>query len=158
MSESTTSSELYFEDLRVGHRYTSPRYPVSEAQILAFAREFDPQPLHLDPVAARASALGGLSASGWHTAAITMRLTADGPLQLAGGTVGLGAELRWHKPTRPGDVLHLESEIIELRLSRSRPDRGVVRVRIETFTEAGVLVQTLIATLLVPTRPTQAKG
>ena len=87
-----------------------------------------------------------------------MRLTADGPLHLAGGTVGLGAELRWHKPTRPGDVLHLESEIVELRLSRSNPERGVVRVRMETLTEAGVLLQTLTATLLVPTRATQAKG
>jgi acyl dehydratase len=158
MTETAPAPGLYFEDLRVGHRYTSGRYSVSEAQILAFAREFDPQPLHLDPVAARESTLGGLSASGWHTAAITMRLTADGPLQLAGGTVGLGAELRWHKPTRPGDVLHLESEIVELRLSRSNPDRGVVRVRMETRTEAGVLLQTLVATLLVPTRPTQAKG
>jgi acyl dehydratase len=153
MSESAATPGLYFEDLRVGQRYTSGRYCVSEAQITAFAREFDPQPLHLDPVAARSSALGGLSASGWHTAAITMRLTADGPLKLAGGTVGLGAEVRWLEPTRPGDVLHLVSEIVELRLSRSRPDRGIVRVHIETLTEAGVLVQTIIATLLVPTRP-----
>ena len=158
MTESATSPGLYFEDLRVGHRYTSGRYAVSEAQILAFAREFDPQPLHTDPVAARDSVLGGLSASGWHTAAITMRLTADGPLQLAGGTVVLGAELRWHKPTRPGDVLHLESEIVELRVSRSNPERGIVRVRMETLTEAGELLQTLTATLLVPTRATQAKG
>jgi len=144
---------LYFDELRLGERFTTDTYAVSEAQITAFAAEFDPQPFHIDDAAARASAFGGLIASGWHTAAISMRLIVDGPLQFAGGVVGLGAEVSWPIPTRPGDVLRVVSEILELRPSRSRPDRGVVTVRNETLNQRGEVVQMLVAKLLVPNRP-----
>jgi len=145
-------ARFYFDDLRVGDRFTTGSYTVSESQIKAFAAEFDPQPFHLDAEAARHSPFGGLVASGWHTAAISMRLTVEGPLQFAGGVVGLGAELTWPLPMRPGDVLHVVSEIVELRASRSRADRGIVTVRSETLTQRGDIVQTLVAKLLVPAR------
>jgi len=146
-------ASFYFDDLRVGDRFTSGTYAVSEPQIKLFAAEFDPQPFHLDEEAARNSPFGGLVASGWHTAAISMRLIVEGPLQFAGGVVGLGAEVSWPVPTRPGDVLQVVSEIVELRPSRSRPDRGIVTVRSETRSQRGEIVQQLIAKLLLPTRP-----
>ena len=130
----------------------SGEYHLSAEQIRAFATEFDPQPFHLDETAARASVLGGLSASGWHTAAITMRLIVDSGFKLAAGVVGLGGEIRWPQPTRPGDILHVDSEVIELIPSRSRPDRGVVKIRNETINQRNETVQVLIATLLVPRR------
>src|SRR6478736_9912583 len=102
--------------------------------IEAFAAEYDPQPFHLDEGAARASYFGGLVASGWHTAALTMKLLVGGDLKIVGGLIGLGAEeLRWPRPVRPGDVLRVESEVLELRPSRSRPDRGIVRMRNTAF-------------------------
>jgi acyl dehydratase len=143
---------LYLEDLRVGQRFTSGSHAVDEDQIKAFATQFDPQPFHLDDPAARASLFGGLAASGWHTAAITMRLLVEGGLPLSGGIVGGGGEIGWPKPTRPGDVLQVESEVVEIRPSRSRPDRGMVIVRSETRTQRGEIVQTLVARLVVPRR------
>jgi acyl dehydratase len=151
-NEPGDAGRLYFDDLAVGLRSRTGEYPVSAAQIKAFAREFDPQPFHLDEAAARASVLGGLAASGWHTAAITMRLIVDSDFKLAAGVVGLGAEVNWPHPTRAGDVLHVESEVIELTPSRSRPDRGVVKIRNETLNERNEVVQVLIAKLLVPRR------
>jgi acyl dehydratase len=144
---------LYLEDLRVGKRFTSDTHAVDESQIRAFATEFDPQPFHLDDKAARASLFAGLAASGWHTAAITMRLLVSGGLPLAGGIVGAGGEINWPKPTRPGDVLRVESEILEIRPSRSRPDRGMVTVRSDTRNQQDEVVQTLVARLVVPCRP-----
>jgi acyl dehydratase len=126
---------------------------VDAAEVEAFARRYDPQPFHLDAAAARESVFGALTASGWHTAAITMRLQVDGGLPVAGGIVGVGAELSWPSPVRPGDVLHVETEVLEVRPSRSRPDRGVVSVLSETRTDDGRVVQTLQATLVVPRRP-----
>jgi acyl dehydratase len=143
---------LYLEDLRVGQRFTSGSHAVDEAQIRAFARQFDPQPFHLDDGAARASLFGGLAASGWHTAAITMRLLVEGGLPLAGGIVGAGGEISWPQPTRPGDVLRVDSEVVEIRPSRSRPDRGTVIVRSDTRNQQGEIVQTLVARLVVPRR------
>jgi acyl dehydratase len=143
---------LYFDELRIGQRSRSGEYHVSAEQIRAFATQFDPQPFHLDETAAQASVLGGLSASGWHTAAITMRLIVDSEFQLAAGVVGLGGEIKWPQPTRPGDILHVESEVIELIPSRSRPDRGIVKIRNETVNQRNETVQVLIATLLVPRR------
>lgn len=145
--------ELYLEDLRVGQHFTSRTYPLDEAEIVAFASRFDPQPFHLDPAAARESLFGGLVASGWHTAAITMRLLATGPVRIAGGTIGAGGEIAWPSPTRPGDVLQVESEVAEVRPSRSRPDRGIVTLRSETRNQRGDVVQTLTARLIVPRRP-----
>jgi acyl dehydratase len=144
---------LFLEDLEAGRRFLSGTHTVDAAELEAFARRFDPQPFHLDEAAARESVFGGLVASGWHTAAISMRLQVDGGLPIAGGIVGVGGEISWPSPVRPGDVLHVESEILEVRPSRSRPDRGVVRVLSETYAQDGRVVQTFRATLMVPRRP-----
>jgi len=145
--------ERYLEDLHVGDRFNSGPYEVTEAGIINFAGDFDPQPFHLDPEGAQQSIFEGLVASGWHTAAITMRLLVTGGLNLAGGAVGLGAdELRWPRPVRPGDVLRLELEILEVRPSRSKPDRGTVRLRYVTRNQRNETVMTLMATVLVPKR------
>jgi acyl dehydratase len=143
---------LYLEDLEVGRRFTSATHVVDEAQIKAYAAQFDPQPFHLDDAAARGTLFGGLAASGWHTASITMRLMVESGLPLAGGIIGAGGEINWPKPTRPGDTLHVVSEIEEVTPSRSRPDRGTVRVRSETRNQRGEVVQVLIAKLIVPRR------
>jgi acyl dehydratase len=121
-------------------------------EIKAFARQFDPQPFHLDEEAAKRTFFGGLAASGWHTAAITMRLQVESGLPIAGGMIGIGGEMSWPKPTRPGDILRVVSEILEVTPSRSRPDRGTVRVRSETRNQRDEVVQILDARLLVPRR------
>jgi acyl dehydratase len=144
---------LYLEDLRVGQRFTSGLYHMDETRMKAFAREFDPQPFHLDDTAGQESVFRGLAASGWHTAAATMRLLVTGELRLAGGIIGLGGELAWSKPTRPGDTLRVESEILEIVPSRSKPNRGVVIVRSVTLNQNGDQVQVLTAKLLVFRRP-----
>ena len=143
---------LYLDDLHVGQRFTSGTRAIDAAQIKAYAREFDPQPFHLDEEAAKASLFGGLAASGWHTMAITMRLMVEGGLPLAGGIIGAGGEINWPKPTRPGDVLHVVSEVEEITPSRSRADRGMVRVRSETRNQHDEVVQMLVAKLVVPRR------
>jgi len=144
---------FHLEDLRVGLRFSSGTHALDEAQIKSFARQFDPQPFHLDEDEARDTLFAGLAASGWHTAAITMRLMVDGGAPLAGGIIGAGGEINWPKPTRPGDILHVESEIVEITPSRSRPDRGMVTVRSETLNQRGEIVQVLTAKLIVPRRP-----
>lgn len=143
---------LHLEDLHVGQRFTSGTHALDAGQITAFAAQFDPQPFHLDDQAARSTLFGGLVASGWHTAAITMRLLADGGLPLAGGIIGAGGEITWPRPARPGDVLRVESEVLEIRPSRSRPDRGMVTTRSDTRNQRGEIVQTLLARLVVPRR------
>jgi acyl dehydratase len=144
---------LYLDDLHVGQRFTSASHTLDEAQIKAFAAQFDPQPFHLDNDAAKATMFGGLAASGWHTAAITMRLLVQSGLPIAGGIIGSGGEINWPKPTRPGDTLTVVSEIEEVTPSRSRPDRGTIRVRSETRNQHGDVVQTLRPRLVVPRRP-----
>ena len=144
---------LYLDDIRVGQRFSSASHAMDEAQIKAFAAQFDPQPFHLDEQAARNSLFGGLVASGWHTAAITMRLMVRGGTPIAGGLVGAGAEISWPQPTQPGDILQVESEVVDVRQSRSRPDRGMVSIRSETHNQRGEIVQVLTAKLLVPKRP-----
>src|SRR5205809_3247003 len=130
-------SERYFEDLKAGDRFKSETYAVSEEQLISFAREFDPQPFHLDATVARETIFQGLVASGWHTAAITMRLFVQ-TLNFAEGAVGLGVdELRWPNPVRPGDALRVETEIVDLRPSKSKPDRGIVRIRNVTTNQHG---------------------
>jgi acyl dehydratase len=148
----TADARLYLEDLKVGQRFTSRSHRLDESQIKAFAREFDPQPFHLDDEAAKLTLFAGLAASGWHTAAITMRLMAEGGLPLAGGVIGAGGEISWPKPTRPGDILTVTSEIEEIVPSRSRPDRGTARVRSETRNQRDNVVQVLVARLIVPRR------
>ncbi|WP_341704773.1 MaoC family dehydratase [Ferrovibrio sp.] len=145
-------NKLYFEDLRVGQRFVSPPHTVDEAQIRTFACEFDPQPFHLDPDAARQTLFGGLAASGWHTAALTMKLLVQAA-PIAGGILGSGGELAWPQPTRPGDVLHVEAEITGVIPSRSRPDRGSALMRIETRNHRDEILQTFDVRIVVPVRP-----
>ncbi len=140
---------LYLEDLAVGQRFTSATHAIDEAQIKAFARTFDPQPFHLDEETAKDSLFGELVASGWHTAAITMRLLAEGGLPIANGVIGAGGEITWPRPTRPGDVLKVTSEIEEITPSRSRPDRGIVKVRCETRNQREETAQVLKCRLVV---------
>lgn len=148
---------LWLEDLTVGLRFASGTVAVTAQAIKAFANAYDPQPFHTDEAAAGASFFGGLVASGWHTAALTMRLLVDGT-PIAGGLVGAGTDgLGWPRPVRPGDVLRLESEILEVRPSRSRPEVGLARLRILTLNQAGETVQVLVARLVVPRRPAVAE-
>ncbi|MFM0162293.1 MaoC family dehydratase [Paraburkholderia sediminicola] len=148
-----TQETLYFDDLKVGDTFTTGSHEVSAADIKRFATEFDPQPFHLDDEAARGTMFGGLAASGWHTAAITMRLLVSSGPKLANGVLGAGAEIEWKMPTRPGDVLHVESEVAELIPSRSRTDRGMLVLRSRTINQHGDVVQSLSAKLIVARRP-----
>jgi acyl dehydratase len=146
-------SPRYLDDLYVGQRFMSGTRQIDAAQIQAFAREFDPQPFHLDPQAAKGTIFQGLVASGWHTASITMRLLVESGLSIAGGLVGAGAEISWPKPTRPDSILHVETEIVDLKSSRSRPDRGIATIRCETRNQLGEIVQVLTAKLMIPRNP-----
>ena len=145
--------QLYLDDLHVGQRFTSGSYLLEAARIKEFAAEFDLQPFHLDQVAAEASVFRGLAASGWHTAAVAMRLLVDGGLPFANGIIGLGGDIAWPKPTRPGDTLQVESEIIEITPSRSKPQQGIVTVRSTMFNQDRQAVYLLTAKLLVLRRP-----
>ena len=145
----------YFEDLQVGRRFASAPRVVDAAAIKSFAAEFDPQSFHLDEDQARHSVFAGLAASGWHTAALSMRLCLASDFRPAGGILGTGGELIWSKPVRPGDALRVEIEVIETRPSRSRPEQGVVKVRITTLNQHGETVQTFSPTLLVDRRLNQ---
>jgi acyl dehydratase len=152
MDKSGSPGRLYLDDLHVGQRFTSATYAIDEAQIKTFAAQFDPQPFHMDEEAAERTFFKGLAASGWHTAAITMRLNVESGPPLAGGIVGAGGELSWPAPTRPGDVLHVESEVLEITPSRSRPDRGTIVLLSRTMNQGGEVVQILKARLVVPRR------
>jgi acyl dehydratase len=152
MTDTDKRARLYLDDLQVGQTFTSGTRSIDAAQIKDFARQFDPQPFHLDEEAAKGTLFGGLAASGWHTMALTMRLLVDGGLPLAGGIVGAGGEVNWPRPTRPGDSLTVFSTVAEVTPSRSRPDRGTVTVRSETRNQNGDAVQVLTARLIVPRR------
>jgi acyl dehydratase len=143
---------LYLDDLHVGQRFASGTYLMEAARIKEFAAEFDPQPFHLDETAAEASVFKGLAASGWHTAAVAMRLLVTGGLPFANGIVGLGGDIAWPRPTRPGDMLSVESEIVEITPSRSKPHQGIVTVRSTMFNQGREAVYVLTAKLLVPRR------
>ena len=148
------TAPLYFEDLAVGQTFGTGTVTVEAEMIEAFAIEFDPQPFHLDEDAARSSFFGGLVASGWHTAAMSMKLLVEGELKIVGGLIGLGVEeLRWPRPVRPGDVLRVESEVLGLRPSNSQPDRGIARVRNTTLNQDGQPVMIQVVTMIVPRRP-----
>ena len=147
-------SGLYLEDVSVGQRFNSEPYRVSETAIIEFARQFDPQPFHLNHAAADASVFGGLAASGWHTAAIAMRLLMTGPMQFVGGAVGLGVdELRWPTALRPNDTIQLETEILETRPSRSKQGFGIVRIRNVARNQNGAVVLSYVANAMVRRRP-----
>ena len=146
----------FLEDYAVGQTFRSGRLRIDKERIKTFGAEFDPQPFHLDEDAARDTIFRGLAASGWHTAAVTMRLLVESDLKPAGGIVGAGAdEFRWPRPVRPGDELHIESEVLEVRPSRSRPDQGLIKVRTTTFNQHDEAVQIIVANLVVRRRPTR---
>jgi acyl dehydratase len=157
--ESTTDSRpvFYLDDLRVGQRFETGTYLMDEARIKAFASEFDPQPFHLDEAAAKASVFRGLAASGWHTAAATMRMIVDGKFRLAGGSIGLGGEIAWPMPTRPGDTLRVHTEVVEIVPSKSKPNQAIVKIRNVTVNQKGEEVQVFTAKLMVFKRPATAE-
>jgi acyl dehydratase len=144
---------LYLEDLSIGDRFQSGEHALDAAQIKAFALQFDPQPFHTDEEAAKNTFFGGLAASGWHTAAITMKLLVESGTPLAEGVIGSGGELQWPKPTRPGDVLHVVSEVLDITPSRSKPGRAMVTMRCRTLNQRGEVVQYFTPKLLVHARP-----
>ena len=144
---------LYLDDLHLGQKFVSGTYQINEAQIKAFAREYDPQPFHLDNEAAKQTVFAGLAASGWHTAAIAMRLLATGGLPLANGVIGTGGDLQWPRPTRPGDTLHVESEILEIVPSRSKPNQAMVKVKSVTLNQNGEAVHMFTSKVVVFKRP-----
>jgi len=147
-------SILYLEDFTPGQRFSgNTRIRIEESRVKTFASEFDPQPFHLDEGTASASIFRGLAASGWHTAAVTMRLLVDSEFRPAGGIVGAGFdELRWPRPVRPGDELRVEGEVLEVRLSKSRPEQGLIKVRTNTLNQDGEIVQTSVGSLVVRSR------
>ena len=152
-------SHRYFEDFAVGDIHKPiGRVKVEKSDVIAFARQYDPQPFHLDDVAGGKSIFGRLVASGWHTAALTMRLVAASEYRATEGTIGLGFDnMRWPIPVVPGDELHIESEVLEVRPSKSRPDRGLIKIRTLTLNQDGQIVQELIANAMVPRRPPKDK-
>jgi len=151
--DATADGVYYLDDLRVGQQFTSGSHTIDADQITRFAAEFDPQPFHLDEEAARHSVFDGLAASGWHTASITMRLLVEGGAPIAGGIVGVGGEIKWLKPARPGDTLQVFSDVTAVTPSRSRPDRGIVTIACETRNQHGDAVQQFIGRIVVPRRP-----
>jgi acyl dehydratase len=148
-------SDRYFEDFAVGQAFKpSGRVKVTKDDIIAFAQKYDPQPFHLDEEAGRKSIFGRLVASGWHTAALTMSLVARNEYKAAGGTIGLGFDgMRWPRPVFPGDELRIETEVLETRPSKSRPDCGLIKMRTRTLNQNGEVVQELIGNAMVPRRP-----
>src|SRR6476469_115787 len=143
----------YLEDFAVGQTYGYPRLRVDEARAVDFAKEFDPQPFHLDDKAARGTIFGGLAASGWHTAAMTMRLLVETELKPAGGLVGAGLdECRWPRPVRPGDELRVECEVIEVRPSKSRPAQGLIKLRTTTLNQDDEAVLVYVVNMVVQRR------
>ena len=146
-------SELYLEDFTVGRRFTSTAHTLDAEQIKTFARQFDPQPFHLDEEAAKSTFFHGLAASGWHTAAITMSLLVKSGMPIAGGLIGAGGELTWPRPTRPGDTLTVESEVLAVTPSRSKPERGMITVRSITRNQNGEAVQDMTTRMLVWRKP-----
>lgn len=149
-----TRKFVYLDDLEVGQKFITGTYELNEEQIKQFAAQYDPQPFHLDAEAGSKSLFQGLVASGWHTAAVTMRLMVEGGIPIAGGLIGAGAEISWPRPTRPGSIVHVESEVMEIKQSKSRPERGIVTVRNETKDQNGEVVQVMTAKMIVSKRPT----
>jgi acyl dehydratase len=159
MAPASDRTPLYLEDLTAGTVCSDggETAPITVEAITRYAREFDPQPFHLDDGAARKTLFGGLAASGWHTASLTMQLLVHHGLPLAGGIVGGSVDdMKWPRPVRPGDRLHIESEVLEVRPSKSKPEQGLVKVRTTTFNQNNEPVQVFTGTLIVPRRPAAA--
>jgi acyl dehydratase len=144
---------LYLDDLQPGATFSSPEYLVTPEEIMEFAGRYDPQPFHTDPEAAKTTFFQGLAASGWHTAAITMRLLVDGGLPIAGGIIGAGGQLAWPSPLRPGSTVHVETTVLDVTPSKSKPDRGIASFRSRTLDQSGKEVQVTDMKLLVFRRP-----
>ena len=144
----------FFEDVEVGETTRFGRYEVTREEIIEYARQFDPQPFHLDEEAARASMFGGLIASGWHTGAMFIRMVCDGmvPTAATSGSMGFD-DLRWLKPVRPGDVLSVDSVVREKIESRSRPDRGTVKIESRVSNQRGEVVMSLVSLVIYLRRP-----
>jgi acyl dehydratase len=150
----TAQPPLYLEDFSPGQTFASASVAIDADAIKAYARLFDPQPFHLDEQAAEGTFFKGLAASGWHTVSVTMRLLVDGGLPIAGGIIGAGVdEIRWPRPTRPGDTLRLVTEVQEVRPSKSRPEQGLMKVRTTTFNQHDEPVQVMVSNLVVMRRP-----
>ncbi len=152
-AEAADRSPLYLDDLAVGQHFRAGPVTITTEDIVRFAHVFDPQPFHTDPEAAKSTLFKGLAASGWHTAALTMSMLADGNMPLAGGLIGAGAEIAWPRPVRPGDTLRLDSEILEITPSRSRPNQAMVKVRSTTTNQNGEPVQVMTSKMLAFKRP-----
>jgi acyl dehydratase len=148
MAEGATR-RLHLEDFEVGQSFQSQEMSIDAEAIKAFGALFDPQPFHLDERAAQGTFFGGLAASGWHTAALTMRMLVEGAAPVAGGVIGAGVELTWPSPVRPGDTLRVVSKVTAIRPSQSKPDRGIVTLRSETLNQRGEPVQVMSSRLLV---------
>lgn len=146
------STLLYLDDIQVGLRHVTRSYTLTAEEIVSYAKQYDPQPFHLDQRAAEKTLFGGLAASGWLTAGISMRLLVKSGTPIAGGLVGLGGEISWPRPTRPGDTLRVESEVLEVTPSRSKPDRGTITIRNETKNQRDEVVQLFVGKLIVPRR------
>jgi acyl dehydratase len=147
------SSKLFLDDLHVGQRFAAGPVSVTAAEIIAFARDFDPQPFHLDEEGAKTSLFEGLAASGWHTAGLTMRMLVAGGIPIATGVIGVGGEIAWPRPVRPGDTLRVETEVLAIAPSRSKPNQAIVTMRSTTTNQHGETVQVLTAKLIVFARP-----
>lgn len=144
----------FLDDLHAGDVFESPPRTITAAAIVAFARDFDPQPFHTDPVAAQTTFFGTLIGSGWHTAALTMRMLTETGMDIAHGLIGAGVDdLRWPRPLLPDDVIHVRVEVLDKRVSSTRPEIGIVRTRVLTLRGDGKPVQEMIAKLVVPVRP-----
>ncbi|MFH0301779.1 MaoC family dehydratase [Bradyrhizobium sp. 31Argb] len=150
---------LTFEDFKIGHFGTfGPRH-VTREEILAFAAEFDPQPMHLDEEAAKRSMLKGLSGSGWHLGSLTMRMLADGFIcrTASFGSPGVN-EMRWLSPLRPGDDLTLDVDVVEARVSRSRPSTGIVTFKCTVRNAAGVVLCEMESPIIIGRRAEAVAG
>lgn len=152
MPKDAPGETLYLEDLAVGTTFRSGEHRLDEEQIIAFATQFDPQPFHLDPVAAKDTFFQGLAASGWHTMGITMKLIVES-MPLSSGLIGAGGEVSWPSPTRPEDVLHVESTVLEVKPSRSKPGQALVTIESLTSNQSGELRQRFVARVLAFSRP-----
>lgn len=144
---------LYLEDLHIGQRFISGEtFKITPEAVTEFAAQYDPQPFHLDDTAAHDTLFGRLAASGWHTAAITMRLLVTGGVPIAGGLIGAGCEVMWPRPTYPGDILRVESQVLNIKPSKSKPDRGIVVLHTETRNQHNEMVQVMDVKIVVPAR------
>jgi len=153
MTTQNSTTGLYLEDLAVGAQFRSGSYTITEDEIKQFARQYDPQVFHLDDAKARDTLFGGLAASGWHTAAVAMRLLVQGGLPIASGLIGAGTELRWPRPVRPGDTLTVQTTVLAITPSRSKPDRGIALCQSDTLNQRGEVVQQSTAKVMVLRKP-----